>query len=671
MKRPLAATLAGLLGLAGLALAIRVAYPWEAVFGGASVQFQETDAWHHRRLIEFQVRNYPARMAFDPYGAHPQGQEIAVGPLFDFIAATIISITGAPLDEFAAFYPAVLGALCLIPVFLFHASQDRRAAWLAALTAAVMPGYFPLVSSLGFTDHHVLECLLSAALLASFAHPGRGILSGVILGAYALTWVCAAFVVAILLVWVALYAWLNRPAPELGAQAARAFGIAFLMAVPFFRIMWMEYTLGALGAGWVFAVLLARGRWDPRITILGAAATALAAAAVLLGGDFGRVLSRLAPESSTLVQELAPIFRVGSRFTLLPALGAYGPAFAAAFAGLPLLLRLGASPGAGRLTLLAVWTLVSFAASLLQLRMAAYFALPAALVTGWFLSRLAELAGRRARLVTIAGAAAICLTSLPFHAELLVPQRGPDQDWLAALSFLRDHTPEPEPSLYWKPAPPGARPANSYGVLAWWDAGYWITGIARRIPVTNPSHINAAESARLLLIHSEQEARDQLKRWGIRYIAVDRTLPMLVPPRGSEAIGRFPGIVQWSGYNPNLFAITLHGETAPGRYEPAAAYLPAYYQTLLFRLAVLRNAPLENPEPVVATWRIVNGIKVITSNVRFSNAAEAQRHRAKLNPELSGIVSDHPARSPVEIRPWPFLRQVFAEGSVAIFEVIP
>src|SRR5688572_16802847 len=60
-----------------IAAALRVWAPWDDVLGpstslrasGARVNFLETDAWYHVRLVENQVRNFPHRVTVDPYAA--------------------------------------------------------------------------------------------------------------------------------------------------------------------------------------------------------------------------------------------------------------------------------------------------------------------------------------------------------------------------------------------------------------------------------------------------------------------------------------------------------------------------------------------------------------------------------------------------------------------------
>ena len=61
-------------------LRIRLYPAWNGVFGGSTINFLETDAWYHLRLIENQVRNFPWRVTADPYAA-PGGQFVPIAPL--------------------------------------------------------------------------------------------------------------------------------------------------------------------------------------------------------------------------------------------------------------------------------------------------------------------------------------------------------------------------------------------------------------------------------------------------------------------------------------------------------------------------------------------------------------------------------------------------------------
>ena len=137
-----------------IAAALRVWAPWGDVFpstalgaGGATrVNFLETDAWYHVRLVENQVRNFPHHITVDPYAA-PDGQFVAVAPLLDTIIATVVFVTrgpGAPteyIERVAALAPPIMGVLAVAAIWaLATVAFDRRAGLIAAFLAAVLPG---------------------------------------------------------------------------------------------------------------------------------------------------------------------------------------------------------------------------------------------------------------------------------------------------------------------------------------------------------------------------------------------------------------------------------------------------------------------------------------------------------------------------------------------------
>ena len=168
-KLDLAVLAAILLVAAGL----RLWAPWDDVLGSSRVNFLETDAWYHVRLAENQVRNFPHRVTVDPY-ASPNGQYVAVAPLFDVLVSTVVVMTqgtGAStqyIERVAALAPAVIGVLAVAAVWaLGTLAFERRAGLIAGLLAAILPGHFLDRTLVGFVDHHALEVLLSIATLAS------------------------------------------------------------------------------------------------------------------------------------------------------------------------------------------------------------------------------------------------------------------------------------------------------------------------------------------------------------------------------------------------------------------------------------------------------------------------------------------------------------------------
>ena len=149
-----------------IALWIRAGIPFYSVFQPGFVNFQETDAWFHVRIIEHLVHHFPHRLFIDPYGSVLDGQRVDTGPFYDWLAAALAIPFPNHLHAILAWYPAILGVGIVVAVyFLTRQLSSAPSAALAALITATLPGYFLAISSLGFTDHHVMESLLSTLVI--------------------------------------------------------------------------------------------------------------------------------------------------------------------------------------------------------------------------------------------------------------------------------------------------------------------------------------------------------------------------------------------------------------------------------------------------------------------------------------------------------------------------
>jgi len=216
----------------GIALFIRVYFPYDNVFTGDWVRFKWFDPWYHMRLVENLVYHFPHRISFDPFTYYPHGQGVYFAPFPDLLLGFFIWIIGlgSPsqkvIETAGAYFPAILGALVTIPVyFTGKALFNRTVGLIAAALVMILPGQFLLRSLLGFTDHHAAETLLSTMtmlfliLAMKSAHEKElsfsslrnrnwaiirkpllySFLAGLSLGFYLLSWVGGALVVLIIL----------------------------------------------------------------------------------------------------------------------------------------------------------------------------------------------------------------------------------------------------------------------------------------------------------------------------------------------------------------------------------------------------------------------------------------------------------------------------------------
>ena len=150
-----------LLALIALSLYLRVVPPYDHVFTGEWIKFTSLDAYWQMAQVDKIAPDFP----------NYAGKIFQV-PLFHWLlAGTIWAIgLGSPtqhtIDTVAVYFPAVLGALTVIPVyFLGKVMFGRLAGIVGAGLIAVLPGEWLGRSSLGFTDHHVLEVLLTTTAL--------------------------------------------------------------------------------------------------------------------------------------------------------------------------------------------------------------------------------------------------------------------------------------------------------------------------------------------------------------------------------------------------------------------------------------------------------------------------------------------------------------------------
>ncbi len=162
----------GLVVTAAVSLFLRTYYNWKYVFTDNGVVFSsETDAWYHMMLAKGVVINHQ-RLWFDPMTNFPTGTTLHFGPFHSWAIAIVSEILGLGnpsmhlVDTVGALMPAVLGALLVFPVyFIGRELSGKSCGLIAALIVAVIPGQLFNRTTLGFTDHHAAEILLSTVAM--------------------------------------------------------------------------------------------------------------------------------------------------------------------------------------------------------------------------------------------------------------------------------------------------------------------------------------------------------------------------------------------------------------------------------------------------------------------------------------------------------------------------
>jgi dolichyl-diphosphooligosaccharide--protein glycosyltransferase len=700
-------TLAVLLAaaVAAGAFLLRTAGLSQAVFAPEPPRLISTDSWHHLRQAELLVHHFPLRCAHDAYALWPDGMESPTGPLFTYLvaASALAAGGGAPsaraVAAAAAILPPVLGALAVFVAFLLGRRFAGNAAGLiAALVTATAPGQFFQRTVLGHADHHALEALLAplavlllARALGGARRPARGgVAAGLVLALYLCAWPGGALLVLALGLFGCVQVHADRfarrdPGPAAHALFA-AFATAALLVLPIRRLVpGTEFALLAL-AGATAAVaaplsLSGRLRRSLPLATAGMAAAAALAGVLLAPGFVSGLVHALSwfrgGGMASTVEEAVPLLYPAGEFSLSMAWRHFGFALPLSLPGFAVVgrryLRAGRAPDG----LLLVWSSAMLLATLGQNRFGYYSTLNAGLLTsaalGPWLGRLWRREGPSPVPVLIGrvlwpAAVAVALSVPRGPAALALGQfhPGPRDAWVDAMTWLRDSTPEPfgDEGRFFARARPGEGPRPAYSVLCWWDAGYWVTQIGRRVPLANPTQAGAVEAARILVEGTPERALALCRDHGVRYVVLSGEIPVL--PAGPGALrGDIPEIAKWAGLEPEVLLGTCWRRDEGGEARALALFLPAYYRTLAVRLFVFggRAAAPEGPV-LVAAWRVVDGRKEIVSIESF-DTFEVAAARAGVLGRGASVVSDDPLRTCVPLEELPVFRRVYASPEAA------
>lgn len=259
----------GLLAIMLFSIYLRAVLPWKAVFvGNNTVMFSsESDAWYNMMLAKSTALNLH-RTFYDPLTNFPYGTSIHFGPFDSWgitIASYIVSL-GRPalhtVDVVGAFWPVLMGTLLVLPAyFIGKEIAGKGCGIITALLTVVLPGQLIARTTLGFTDHHASEILLSTMTMLFFLlalGTGSGlslesilkkdmkaikypllytVLAGISMGLYLDSWPLAVMFEGILLLALTIQSIVDhirgRDTEYLGIIGGIALFIALLMILPF------------------------------------------------------------------------------------------------------------------------------------------------------------------------------------------------------------------------------------------------------------------------------------------------------------------------------------------------------------------------------------------------------------------------------------------------------
>lgn len=151
-----------LIGSLIIASITRIAIPFSMVFQNGKVIFNAADAYYQLRFADLISAHFPQTNFYDPY----LNTQMGGTPLFNLLLAWLGRLFGN-LDVVAAYLPAILGILTLIPVFVITKSifNNKWITSLAVFFTAILPGLFYNRTQLGAADYHCLEIFLLTMIM--------------------------------------------------------------------------------------------------------------------------------------------------------------------------------------------------------------------------------------------------------------------------------------------------------------------------------------------------------------------------------------------------------------------------------------------------------------------------------------------------------------------------
>jgi len=772
------AAIAGIIvfALCGIALFIRVYFPYDSVFSDGVVWFKGADPWYQMRLVDNFIHHFPHRIYFDAFTNYPHGFAIGWPPFYTWLiggGAWIIGL-GHPsqytAETVGAFTPAVLGTLTIIPVYFIGKELfNRWAGIMAAILIVILPSEFLSRSLLGFTDQHVAEVLFSTVSILflimaikrareremSFSHLINKdwavikkpliytLLTGIFLGIYLLTWAAGLMVVFIIVVYLGIQFIIDhlrgKSTDYLCIIGVLAFAIAAIMSVPFLSreipaslsgpIFWvslmiaMIVPLGLSGISRFMARKAFKSAYYP-LALLGFAGIMLLILWAIEPSVFHSIvgnLRRFAPVGARglTIQEARPldITMAWSNFTT---------SFFISFVSLVLITYRAVKEKSADKTLFLVWCVVMLALTFAERRFCYYFAVNAALLTGYFSWRVLDFAGLgklltrpkeikemvkayttkkkkkkmkakekvgerrflqpKATWIKVIGAG-IVIFFLVFFPNICPQQgfsfgkleacvsRGPvavDADWQSALVWLRENTPEPfdDPDYYYQlydfpPKADGGFEDYDYPETSYGIMSWWDYGHwITRIGRRLP--IACPFQAEAPIAGKYLTSQNETSANQI----MDELGVKYVMIDYSMPIYKFYAMLTWADKNESDFYDVYYAPVGGGELQAIRPFYPSYYNSTVVRLYNFDGqavVPSENATVVLSYQERVDiqgrSYKEITSWRTFSSYEEARDVIADHASENYRIVGLDPFNSPVPLEKLEHYQLVYASSS--------
>lgn len=559
-------------GLAILTSAwLRIGIPYGDIMGD-TIRFPSVDAYYYLSAADYTYENWPEVEHFNSMLSWPDGVGVGLRPLNGWLIATTAKFFGLNIDIVGAYSPAILGVLILVPVlFIGWVLWNRWVGLIGVGLLAVIQGEFLGRTSLGFCDHHALEIFLATMtilmlLLALKRRWQWAFGAGIFLGLYYLNWSGAPLITIIILLFLGIQAiWTHWAGQSVKKLCVVVFTTLFVSCAVFMPFRHSELTymlflsLAVLVPIAIYAISVITSRYKPywypvglvAVAVLGYWLLTLVFADTIKSGfielsGLAGLVGKSGYGLERTISEVQPLFAPYGKFTMSLMWGGYGLVFFAGIIGMLLLLWRNRDHS-GTL-LIIVWSLAMIIVTLMQRRFGYYLAINLCLLSGyaWYVA-MSAIGWRKytkketkrknvsqwyfSKTIIVIGALLILASMIipnytlssreaKYHPYAIPPA------WLEATEWIRTET--PVTSYTAKVADDGEsivvtsiNTESDYGVLSWWDYGYWILRLGERPVPCHPGGGSSDKSAQFFVAQTTAEADAIIDKLECRYVIID------------------------------------------------------------------------------------------------------------------------------------------------------
>ncbi len=202
-----------------------------------------------------------------------------------------------------------------------------------------------------------------------------------------------------------------------------------------------------------------------------------------------------------------------------------------------------------------------------------------------------------------------------------------------------------------------AYPPSAYSVAAWWDFGYWVENLARRIPSANGTQSGAVTTARLFTDTAEEYARITAHELGARYLVLDPSVALF----NKSGQSHFLDILVWSR-RPQPYLRQMY-TLRDKKLTPEILFLPDFYRSMAVRLYTFDGRRTEPHSLWVLSteaYPLGGGLVDIVRQAReFGSEREAREYMAAHPEDTTTLGGLDPTQTCVTLEEVSAFREVF------------